>query len=207
MKIHTCEQRGLEWVLLRIGKPTASDFDKLMTPEFAARDGKMPRTYLYEKVAEAILKHALPSGGSWATEQGEILEGEARAWYEMHTGDEIRQVGFIESEDGKSGCSPDGLCEAKGYGLELKCCFPQTHVRHLMEGVLPKEYAAQVHGSLFVSSLKEWRFLSYSRGLPPFLLTVKRDESIMRKIGDVLDDFHDSLTEALISIKALSPKP
>ncbi len=207
MKIHCVEQGTLEWLLLRLGKPTASDFDKLLTPLFNARDGEMPKTYLYEKVAEATLKHGLPGFTSFATEQGEILEVEARAWYEFVTGHEIRQVGFVEAEDGKSGCSPDGLCEEHGYGLEMKAPYPQTHVRYLMEGKLPDKYAPQVYGSMYVTGFAQWKFLSYSRGLPPFLLTVKRDETIMRKIGDVLADFHDSFTAAMATVQALKNKP
>ncbi len=190
MKIHACEQGDRDWLNLRAGRPTASEFGRFMTSRFEYRDGEMPKTYLYEKVAEAILKHALPSGSSWATEQGQILEGEARAWYQLETGDFIRQVGFIEAEDGGSGCSPDGLCEASGYGLELKAPFPQTHLRYLDENRVPLDYITQVHGSMFVTGFSEWRFASYSRGLPALMLTVPRDEEVMGKIAGCIAKFH-----------------
>lgn len=199
MKIHCVEQGTLEWLLLRLGKPTASEFHRFMTTKFEYRDGEMPKTYLYEKVAEARRRKGLPGkdGGSWATEQGQLWEGKARATYEFESGHELRQVGFIEAQDGLSGCSPDGLCEEHGYGIEIKAPYPQTHVRYLDEGRVPLDYVNQVHGSMFVTGYKEWKFLSWNPDEEQLLLTVPRDEEIMGKIGECIAEFLDRFNKIM----------
>lgn len=191
MKIHAVEQGTMEWLKLRLGKPTASEFHRFMTTRFEFRDGEMPKTYLYEKVAEARRKKGLPGQfSSYATEQGAMFEAQARAAYAFESGHEIRQVGLIESEDGLSGCSPDGLCDEPEYGVEIKAPYPQTHVRYLDENRVPSEYLTQVHGSLYVTGFSEWRFYSYVSDEEPLLVVVKRDEQIMAKIADAVDEFH-----------------
>lgn len=200
MKIHQCEQGTLDWLTLRLGRPTASEFDRFMDTRFAYRSSEGAKTYLYEKVAEAILRRSLPSnGGAFSTEQGQILEDEARARFELDYGADLRRVGFIESEDGLCGCSPDAL--ADGYGVEIKAPFPQTHVRYRDEDRVPLDYMQQVHGSLYVTGFQEWRFYSYVRGLKPFLKIVPRDEETMEKIGAALTKFQKHFTAAMDRLK------
>ena len=147
-KIHTVEQGAAEWLQLRVGKVTASELGNLVTPEFAARKGETPHTYLCSKLAEAWRGAALPGFSSHATEQGQILEDEARRWYAFAFDRErIQNVGFVEHDDGRCGCSPDALIDDDS-GLELKCPEPTNHVRYLLAGELPKAYTAQVHMSI-----------------------------------------------------------
>ena len=56
MKIHNVEQRTAAWFDLRCGKPTASSFDKIITPEGTPRNGELREKYLYKLAAEAVLK-------------------------------------------------------------------------------------------------------------------------------------------------------
>jgi hypothetical protein len=42
---------------------------------------------------------------------------------------------------------------------------------------------------MFVTGRKWWKFLSYRRGFPALLLTVERDEEIMRKIESAVASF------------------
>lgn len=53
-----------------------------------------------------------------------------------------------------------------------------------------------MHGSLYVTGRKRWRFLSYRRGFPKLVLTVERDEAIMTKIGTALAGFYAAFDEA-----------
>ena len=52
MKVHDVSQGSLEWLQLRAGVPTASEFDSLVSPTWEIRKGDMPRTYLHKKLAE-----------------------------------------------------------------------------------------------------------------------------------------------------------
>jgi hypothetical protein len=202
--IHTaadCPQREVEWFKLRCGKVTASELDSLLTPEFKERTGETPRTYLFKKLAELWQGHALPGFTSFATEQGNIQEDEAIPWfrmeYEQHN---VHFAGFVETDDGLAGCSPDALIGDDG-GLEVKCPEAPNHVRYLIDGVLPKDYAAQVHMSMFVTGRPWWIFLSYRRKFPPFVLKVMRDETICARIGITVRKFHNNLNAAMDALR------
>lgn len=136
-KIHEAvDQGGLEWVRLRLGRPTASEFHHIMTPLFKPKSGQGFETYLNKKLAEKWLGHALPGFNSFATEQGSILEEEAIPWYALEYDCDPRQVGFVESDDSRCGCSPDALI-GEDEGLEIKCPFAETQVRYLRAGEVP----------------------------------------------------------------------
>lgn len=100
-----------------------------------------------------------------AVETGKEREPAARDWYQTDQEVIVEQVGFITTDDGKLGCSPDGLVlDMHGQlirGLELKCPELKTHNLYLLKGVLPREYLAQVHGGMVVTGLREWDFMSY----------------------------------------------
>lgn len=204
MKIHDVAQGEAEWAILRLGKVTASECDQILTPELKERTGEMPKTYLAKKVAEAWRGQPLPGFTAFATEQGQMLEDEARSWYAFaFDSEKIKNVGFIEHDDGRCGCSPDALLNDDS-GLELKCPEPHTHVKYLLSGELPKDYACQVNFSLYVSGRPRWKFVSYRRKFPALIVTVERDESIMAKIQAALTKFYTAFDEAMARLKELN---
>jgi YqaJ-like viral recombinase domain len=196
MIVHDVSQRTLDWAKLHVGIPTASGFGNLLTPEFKIRDGEMPKTYLYTKIAEKWFGEPLLDLSVFSIEQGEILETEAKPFFELETGRKIIEAGFITADDGLSGCSPDGLLEDDN-GLEVKCPSAHVHVKYLVEGKLPKEYAAQVHGSMFVTGRPKWTFVSYRRNFPPFIIEVGREEEIMLRIAEAIRKFHAMIGAAM----------
>lgn len=188
MKRHDVAQGSFEWMLLHVGVPTASQFDALVTPLFERRKGQTPETFLAKKLAEAWQAGPLPGFGAWATEQGQILEPRAVSWFEYEHNVTIDRVGFCTTDDGRVGCSPDGLL-GEDSGIEIKCPNAETHVKYLLSGELPKDYAAQVHGCMYVTDRPEWKFLSYRHQFPPLLLTIERDEEIQEKLHEALTLF------------------
>lgn len=203
MKVHECTQGEQEWSHLRVGKVTASEAGNLLTPEFAIRTGEMPKTYLATKAAETILKRPLDGFSSWQTEEGEMMEMEARRWFAFEHGHKVRQVGFIDHDDGRCGCSPDALLDDDG-GLEIKAPQPTNHVKYLLDGKLPKDYAVQVHFSLYVTGKPWWKFVSYRRRFRPFVLTIQRDEEIIGKIEAALVKFYGDLDAALERLQPMA---
>jgi hypothetical protein len=195
MKIHTeFAQNSLEWLTARAGVVTASEFDNLLTPKFEPRKGQMPETYLARKLAERWIG-PLPGFNTLDMEFGKILEEEAKPFYTLQFGEEIQSVALITSDDGKVGCSPDGLIGSDG-GIEIKCPEPTNHVKHLMAGKLPDDYACQVHGSLYVTGRQWWKFMSYRRNFPPFVTVVERDTKVDGVIGEVVCAFVERLDAA-----------
>lgn len=204
MKIITdCPQGSEAWASLRLGKVTASEAGNLLTPTFKIRTGEMPQTYLCKKVAEAYRGEVLPGfGGSWETEQGAINESEARHWLSFALDKDVTQVDFVVSDDGRYGCSPDGLI-GDDSGLELKCPQHTTHVKYLLDGELPDEYAVQVHFSMYVTERPEWLFLSYQKNFPKLLLTIKRDDERCSQIAKALSEFNEKFDAAMAKMEAL----
>lgn len=204
MKIINCEQNSLEWMIARAGVVTASEMDALISPLWKIRTGDGVQTYLAQKLAEQWIGGPLPSiQGTFDMEQGKILEEEARPFYTLTTGEEVTPVGFITSDDGKFGCSPDGLI-GETSGIEIKCPKMETHIRYLLDGELPKQYAAQVHFSMFVTGRSSWRFMSYRRNFPPLIITIKRDDEIAETIAEALAGFFDQLEAAMDKLVKLN---
>lgn len=206
MKIHDVEQGTDAWMRVRIGKVTASELDQLVTPKFAERTGQMPFSYLCKKVAEAYRGKPLMEDdfSSYDTEQGQLLEMEARKCFCFEFAEtKLRNVGFCEHDGGRFGCSPDALI-GEDSGCEIKCPKSKTHVRYILEGKLPDDYAAQVHGSIYATGAKSWTFFSYARRFPPFVLKVERDEVIMLKIENALKSFALAFDDAMKRLKEMN---
>lgn len=201
-------QQTVEWMQARAGIPTASEFDNLVTPEFKVRTGQMVETYLAKKLAEAWIGGPIASLNVFDVEQGRVLEEEALPWYSFAYNTEVKRVGLVTTDDGRIGCSPDGMFD-DGTGIEIKCPAIHTHVGYLLGGTLPKDYAAQVHGSMFVTGADNWTFLSYRRRMPALVLKVERNEVIQDAIEEALELFlakFDRGMARLIEINGGPPK-
>lgn len=169
---------------------TASELDSLVSPTGKIRTGEGVNTYLCKKLAERWTGAPLPSVGSWAMEQGTILEPEVLATIELTLEIDLERVGFITTDDGLFGCSPDAM------GFEIKSPQPTNHIRYLLGGTCPDEYWLQVQGCMFATGFDSWQFISYRRGMPMVNRTVKRDPDLMNTIADALDKFTKRLDES-----------
>lgn len=203
--IHHCEQLSAEWWELRRGIPTASSFDKILTPA-KAQPSASQDDYIAELVAERYDRDnpfTRPDGGftSGLMDEGLRREPEARNWYAMQTDADVKLAGFVVSPCGRFGCSPDGLIGGDG-GLEMKNPAAKTHVRYLLDGGLPNQYRCQVHGSLVVTGRKWWDFVSYFPGLPTLLIRVVPDD-FTDKLRTELERFHTKYLAAVSRIEAM----
>lgn len=214
MKLHdNIAQGSLEWRQLRAGKLTASEMNRIVSPKGKVRTGDGPETFLHEKLAEMWTGCPLPTAEFFQADNGIFLEEYARPAFTLETGIEVQEVGFIESDCGKLGCSPDGLA-GEGCGLEIKCPLLQTHLGYLLRGVVPDDYILQVQSSMFITGFKKWKFFSFRRGMPPFILTVEPDENIQNAIYEAVQLFTGKLEFALEQLTQLNggvrpehPKP
>lgn len=206
MKLVEHAQGSYEWMQARSGIPTASEFDALITPKFKIRTGEMPRTYLAKKVAEYWQDGPLPSFNTVDMDIGQILEERAKPWYELETGQAITNVGLCLTDDGRVGCSPDGLLGDDG-GIEIKCPALHTHVKYLLDGEVPDEYQLQVHGSMYVTGRQWWQFLSYASRFPKLLIKVERDEEKIAVIHEALSLFLDQFDQAVKQLEEINGGP
>lgn len=198
--IYDCEQRSEAWHALRLGRPTASAFDKIVTSK-----GKLStqcEAYLNQLLAETILGTVIEEKleTKWM-EHGRLMEPQAISSYEFEIERETQPVGFISNWDGAIGCSPDRLVGDAGL-LELKSPAPQTHVGYLRNRSIEDAYRAQAQGQLLVSE-REWLDLqSYCAGFPTVIIRVTRDEAYLAILETALHEFVDKLATARADLQA-----
>lgn len=202
MIVHNCKQGSQEWSALRRGIPTASEFDRLISPLGKIRTGEKVDQFLYEKLAEKTVGWTKEFGGTYEMDQGHVLESVALPWYEFSHDVKLNRVGFCTTDDGLVGCSPDALIGEYG-GLEVKSPQPPKHLAYLAAGVIPPEYVAQVQGCLWVTKRDWWKFVSYSHLFPALEVHVEPDPEFQAALGDALNAFYDKFHPAYARIKAM----
>ena len=192
MKILTMPQGGAEWSLVRMGRPTASQADKLITPA-KLQPSKSAAGYRNLLLAEWLIGAPLDNARSAFMERGTDMEAEARAYYEFERGVQVRQVGFLLSDDGRFGGSPDGLVGDSGL-VEIKVPSLPVHVGYLLDpSALEAEYRGQCQALMMVSG-REWTdLLAYNPQLPSVIRRVHRDEEYITAFEHALKVFLDDL--------------
>lgn len=199
--IHNVEQGEAAWQALRIGLPTASCFDQIITPK-TGQLSKSSGKYMSLLIAEKLLNRQLTSLDNldWIA-RGKELEPDAAKAYEFIEGVETKPVGFITTDDGLIGASPDRLIVGKAAGLELKCPAPQTHIGYMIEG-FGLDYKAQVQGQMYVGELEYIDRCSYHPELPLYCERTERDDTFIELLADALAEFSDKLKMNYDRIKA-----
>ncbi len=191
MIIVDCIQGSDAWIKARLGIPTASEFHKIVTP--AKGDlSKQSRGYAHQLVAEILLGE--PCGTNienmeWVA-RGRLLEPMAAQQYEFANDVETRAVGFITTDCGRIGCSPDRLVVGVRGLLEIKACAPGTHMGYILDGV-GESYRPQVQGQLAVAEAEWCDLLAYHPALPPVTIRTTRDEPYIAKMRAALAEFLD----------------
>ena len=106
MQILQADQGTQEWLDARLGRPSASQFSKLITT--AGKPSASADEYINILIAERILGESEPIYVNEWMQRGTELEPEARAMYELMHSVDVEEVGFILDDSGEFGCSPLG---------------------------------------------------------------------------------------------------
>lgn len=188
------EQGTPEWLALRLGIPTASHADALVTP--TGKKSTQATMYGNKLIAEWVSGEPIAFNLSEWIERGRAMEAEARAFYAFERDCEIRQVGFCYGDEKRDhGCSPDGLIGDEGM-IEVKCPSPWYHVEYLLGGTkMPATYIPQVQFSLMVTGRQWCDFISYHPELPSAIVRVTPDAEYIKMMRGVLDKFLADLEE------------
>lgn len=193
-----CVQGTKEWLDLRMGIPTSSCFDKIITTK--GEPSKQAEKYMWQLAGERVSGFREESFQSEAMKRGNIIEQEAREFYELTHDVKVRQIGFCLSDCKKYGASPDGFIGEEG-GIQIKCPLVSTHVSYLLDGEVPTEYFTQNQGELLVTGRKYIDFTSYFPGIRPLVVRVKRDEVFISKLKKELEMFCENLEKIVEKIK------
>ncbi len=183
--IKDIEQGSQEWLQMRLGVATASNFDKIITS--TGVESKALKDYAFELASDSLLTEPEVGFQSEAMIRGNELEEEARSYYSFVTDNKVEEVTFIKKDN--IGYSPDGLIGDNGL-IEIKCPLKKNHLKYLIDNKLPTKYKAQVQGGLYISEREYCDFISYH---PLFkdekkmlVIRVERDEEFIKKLSDLL---------------------
>lgn len=181
--------------------PTASCFDKILTPK-TLKPSASSFGYKCEKLAEWLG----PDGtSSQVMERGTNKEPQARNWYAWEYNVDVREVGFITNDAGTAGCSPDGLIGDDG-GLEAKAPLAKTHAGYVLRpSALVDAYRLQVQGALWVCERKWWDIISWHPSMPKVVQRVERDEPLIEKLAVAVEAFAVELDAALVQFGYKEP--
>lgn len=202
MKFYQVDQGSLDWYRLRLGRPTSSNFHKIITPKGAP--SRQAATYLYKLVAERLLNETQDSDLGFVEwiRRGKEQEPNAVAQFEFVNDVKLEPGGFCTTDDGRIGASPDRIFGNHRESMEIKCPAPWTQLKYLLEG--PEEdYIAQVQGHLLVSEFDAVHFYSYHPQTPSFHRLTLPDRHYIAMLRGVLNTFCDVLDATTERARAL----
>lgn len=188
------EQGSDAWLQARAGILTASEMCRIMTPTGRVADNDKSRAHIYELLAQRITGYVEPHYISDDMLRGATDEIEARALYEKHYG-EVDAVGFITNDrfGFTIGYSPDGMVGDDGL-IECKSRRQRFQVETFASGTMPVDYALQCQTGLLVTERRWLDFVSFSGGLPLFVLRVYPDPVMQEAIEEAATAFEARLT-------------
>lgn len=200
--LHKCAQYSDEYDRLRLGLPTSSNFDKIITP--GGKPSKQWEKYAYHLIAERFLDRKIDTFTSRDMELGLMMEQDAANDYELMTDRTVDLIGFITNDEGTAGCSPDRLIGEDGL-LEIKCPKPQTQMEYLVTGKVDKEHWPQLQGQLYISGRKFVDIMAFNPELPRCILTVERDVEFIACLEKQLKEFNAFIDQVVDKISEMQP--
>lgn len=200
MKHFQVLQGSEEWLRLRMGKLTASNFDKVITAKkWEPTKGETRRAHAIYLLTELILDMPLSGVTTAAMSHGTAYEENARAAYEMLGGQEVEPCGFCTDDAMTHGASPDAFVGEEG-SLEIKCPFkPEIHVEYMMRPAsLVEEYFVQTQGQLFVTGRRWTDIVSYVGILPMVKVRVLPEPVFQEKLEIAVRSFCAEFSDLVV---------
>ncbi len=212
MQIHNIPQHlddgqaNPDWLALRAGKFSGSDFHQYLgivdKPLSATAE-----TALHKKVLEA-LGETFAGVHTDAMARGNELEPLARDAYICQTFADVQEVGFVDWEHLRAGCSPDGVI----YGdngeiekiIEIKCPEIVNFLRYA-ESVdnIPPLYKTQMQYNMLITGAKSCDFVVYHPNMRLVVHTIDADSEYQAKIVAALEKLNERYDEILATINKL----
>jgi putative phage-type endonuclease len=202
MIIHDVEQRSEEWYRLRAGKPTASECNRMITTTGLV--SKSLSGYAMTLACETFAGQPVDAweGNQW-TERGRAMEDEAIRLYEFATDSTVEKIGFVTTDDGIMGCSPDGFVGDDGM-IEIKCLKAERHADVILyygrNRRAPADYIVQAQAQMLVCERAWCDLVFYHPILPLLVIRQAPDPHLRNNIRNVLPGLcreRDEITAAL----------
>jgi hypothetical protein len=201
------QQGSADWSKLRTVIPTASRFADVMTPaKMNMAAGR--KKYACQIVAARLLNWQPDSLSKiQQIEEGKEKEPFAVAQLELVREVETKKIGFITTNNGRFGASPDRVVmtgDTVAIAIECKCPTIPTQFEYLLAEKLAKmepksdaaaEYRCQRQGQLLIAEADEAIFYSYNERMPACYVRSHRDEPFIKRLDQALEQFHEELEE------------
>ena len=210
MKIHRIDQGTPEWRKVRMGVATASWFHTIITPLGKPTDNRERKKYIYRLVAERLLQQPMPDNfvNGWMERGNDLEDAAARAFAgprEMV----LAPGGFVTTDDGKLGCSPDRIVTRTARtrtneSVEIKVPSPWVHLANLCGEPDPK-YKAQVQGQMLIGEFEAVHFYSWNPNLPECYKLTVRDDKFVRTLETLLGLFLEEVDQTEDFVRRKGP--
>jgi putative phage-type endonuclease len=201
--METIEQGSEAWLQLRLGKITASRITDVIA-QVKSGEAAGRENYRIELVCERLTGKPTEGFTNAHMERGTELEPFARAWYEVETGEFVKQVPFVDHPTIKNaGASPDGII---GEGLiEIKCPMAKTHIKYLLEDRVPAKYMPQMAWQMACTHSKWVDFVSYCPELPAdmqmFIKRYERDDAYIAELEAKVIEFDTEVEQVIARLR------
>jgi putative phage-type endonuclease len=187
-KFHEIEQSTDEWLELRTGFITSSNFSTIMA-NYGKAFGNPAVQYAQRVAIESKTKRCIETYSNQWMDRGVELEDDARQMYSDLNFADVLPGGFMQY--GHFGSSSDGLTD-DGM-IEIKCPKYSTHFNTIVKGGYDESYQWQIRGQMWIYNRPWCDFVSYCPDFPLdkqlYVYRVERDKELEEKLVGRLNEF------------------
>lgn len=214
-KFDTSPQGSDEWLAARKGRITGSRFRDALDRTAKGEMTSKAKLYALDTARERFGGSAAPVYVNAAMRTGTEQEPLARAEYEVETGNVVLEAGFAYTDDGRFGCSVDGLVGSDGI-IEIKTLVSSdTLFTAMVEGDY-SAYMDQIVGGLWILGRQWCDLILWAPDLPiggMKIVRIQRDEAAIKRLSagllafDALVEGHFKRLSAAAAPKAADTPP
>ena len=204
MKLYRIDHGSAAWYTARLGIPTASNFHKIVTPKTGEPSAQAAK-YMYRLIAERLLNEPTDDELGYVqwVDHGKAQEPNAVAQFQFNIATRpLEPGGFVTTDDGRLGCSPDRLFPGHKEAVEVKCPAPWTQIQYLLEGP-DDNYRPQVQGQMLVGEFDAGHFYSWHPRCPASPKIPLRDVAYQATMRGILERFCDVLDQQTARARAI----
>lgn len=194
------EQRSDGWRSKRLGRPSASQFHRVVTAK-GNRAEKSANTYKWQLLAERIFSVSFAPNIDRipAVRHGRNFEEMARLALGDFLKVPIRPGGIVMTRDERMVASPDGWIGDNP--VEIKCPLLPGHLENLL--IDPRDHWPQIQGQMMIAQTDWAHFWSFHPCAPARHIRVYRDSPFCNTLNYELRRFCDELDRDEAELRSL----
>lgn len=201
------------WLSVRKGRITGSRFRDALDRTARGELTYKAKLYALDTARERFGGSAAQVYVNAAMRTGTEQEPLARAEYEAETGNVVLEAGFAYTDDGRFGCSVDGLVGDNGI-IEIKTLVSSDTLFTAMVEGDHSAYMDQIVGGLWILGRQWCDLILWAPDLPignMKIVRIQRDEAAIQKLAsgllafDALVESHFARLSAAASPKSAEP--